>query len=179
LSLTGRWEAFRRSRCHIVPVNGKREFIRPGIIAKGLDIPVFAIADADADKGNPKESEALNRALARIFGGNENDLFPLAPQWNDGLVLWPADFSETVEKEFVESLGAQGLQHLEDIRTRAQAECGNAQNLKKNPIYIGHLLDLAWQEGARSASLDRLCEAILAFGVTTNEMQTETAPPAQ
>ena len=177
LSLTGRWEGFRRSKCHIVPVNGKNELIRPGIIAKGLDIPVFAIADADADKGKPKESEVRNRALARIFGGDKNDLFPLAPQWNKGLVLWPADFSETVEKEFVESLGAQGQQHFDDIRTRARAECGNADNLKKNPIYISHMLDIAWQEGAKSASLDRLCEEILAFGVTNASAQTDGAAP--
>lgn len=164
-SLTSRWEAFRRSKCHIVPVNGKNELIRPGIIAKGLDIPVLAIADADSGNRNHNESEVRNRALVRIFGGDENDLFPLAPQWNDGLVLWPADFADTVERELVESLGAQGQQHLDDIRTRARAECGNAEHLKKNPIYIGHMLDIAWQEGAKSASLDRLCDAILSFGV--------------
>jgi energy-coupling factor transporter ATP-binding protein EcfA2 len=179
LTLTGRWEAFRKSRCHIVPVNGKRQFIRPGIIAKGLDIPVLAIADADADKGDPKQSEALNRSLARIFGGNEEDLFPLAPQWNDGLVLWPADLADTVEREFVDSFGAQGRQHFDIVRDRAQAECGNADRLKKNPIYIGHMLDLAWQEGARSASLDRLCESILTFGVSNATAQIEATVPAE
>ncbi len=176
-SLTDRWESFRRSRCHIVPVNGKNEMIRAGIIAKGLDIPVFAIADAD--NGKPEDNRSGNRALARIFGGNESDLFPLAPQWNDGFVLWPADFADTVEREFVKSLGAQGRQHFDNVRDRARAECGNAENLKKNPVYIGHLLDIAWQEDARSSSLERLCEAILAFGVPNATTQIEAPAPVQ
>lgn len=163
LILNGKWEEFRRSRCHIVPVNGKNELIRPGIIAKGLDIPVFAIADAD--NGKPIDNERANRALARVFGENEDELFPLAPQWNKRFVLWPADFADTVERELVESLGAQGRQHFDDICARARAACGNADNLKKNPIYIGHLLDVALKEGGGSASLNRLCEELFSFGV--------------
>lgn len=169
LSLTGRWEAFRRSKCHIVPVNGKNEMIRPGIIAKGLAIPVFAVVDADGEK--PDENEKRNRALARIFGGNEHDLFPLAPQWSDELVLWPANLADTVERELAESLGVQGRQHLDAIRTKAQAECGNADRLKKNPVFISHLLDFAWQDGAKSPSLERLCETIVQFGAPNNAEQ--------
>ena len=171
LSLTDRWGAFRGSRCHIVPVNGKNELIRPGIIAKGLQIPVFAIADADSRK--PEENETRNRALARIFGGNEGELFPLAPQWNARFVLWPADLADTVQRELILSLGAQGQQHFDDIRARARAKCGGADRLDKNPVYIGHLLDLAWQDGARSESLDRLCEAILTFGTPAPTMETD------
>lgn len=164
LSLTGRWERFRQSRCHIVPVNGKNEIIRPGIIAKGLDIPVFAIVDADnGQRGGDNESR--NRAIARIFGGDENDLFPLAPQWNSRFVLWPADFADAVKRDLIDSLGIQGRERFDDIRARARAECGNADHLDKNPIYIGHMLDFAWREGARSPNLERLCDALLTFGV--------------
>jgi energy-coupling factor transporter ATP-binding protein EcfA2 len=162
-SLTDRWEEFRRSKCHIVQVGGKNELIRPGIIAKGLNIPVFAIADADGRR--PQDNESQNRAIARIFGGDEEDLFPTAPQWHDGLVLWPANFADTVRRELVTSLGIQGALHFEDICDRARYACGNAERLQKNPIYIGHLLDLAWHEGARSESLDHLCTKILAFGI--------------
>lgn len=135
LSLTGRWEMFRRSRCHVVPVNGKNQMIRPGIIAKGLNIPVFAVADADG--GRHQDNEVRNRALARIFGGDENELFPLAPQWNETLVLWPADFADTVEREMVDSLGIQGRLHFDDIRARARAECGNAERLEKTRFTLG------------------------------------------
>ena len=171
LSLTDRWELFRRSKSHIVPVNGKNQMIRPGIIAKGLGIPVLAVVDADGEA--PKENEQRNRALAKIFGGDENDLFPLAPQWNNELVIWPADLADTVGRELVESLGAQGKQHFEAISAKARKECGNAERLEKNPIYIGHLLEIAWQDGAKSASLDRLCKAIVATGATQAEAQAE------
>lgn len=163
LSLTDRWDAYRKSRCHIVPVNGKNQLIRPGIIAQGLEIPAFALADADGEK--PDENEKRNRALARIFGGDEDELFPLAPQWNSKFVLWPANFADTVERELIDSLGIQGQQRFDDIRTRARAACGNADRLDKNPIYIGHLLQISWTAGARSPSLDKLCEAILTFAV--------------
>jgi putative ATP-dependent endonuclease of the OLD family len=164
LSLTDQWESFRRTKCHIVPCSGKNEMVRPGIIATGLEIPVFALADADSANTNRKQNEACNIALARIFGGIVDDPFPTAPQWNTNFVLWPFDLADTIERELVESLGAQGRQHFDDIKERARARCGHAERLEKNPIYIGHLLDIAWAEGARSKSLDRLCKSIIDFG---------------
>jgi predicted ATP-dependent endonuclease of OLD family len=160
--LTNRWEAYRRSGGHIVPVDGKNEIVRPGIIAVGLEIPVLAIADADG--GKPQEAEKRNRALARVFGGKEDDLFPLAPQWNDRLVLWPSDFADTVSREFIVALGVQGHEQFEKMKTRAKAECGDAAGLEKNPLYIGHLLTFLKQVNVTSKSLDFLCDKIIAFG---------------
>ncbi len=37
LVLSDRWEAYRRSGCHIVPVNGKSEMIRPAISLRGSE----------------------------------------------------------------------------------------------------------------------------------------------
>jgi hypothetical protein len=162
LVLTDRWEAYRRSGCHIVPVDGKNEIVRPGIIAVGLEIPVLAIADAD--RNEPKDAERRNQALARVFGGDEDELFPLAPQWNDRLVLWPSDFTDTVTREFIVALGVQGYEQLEEMKKRARAECGDAANLEKNPLYIGHLLKFLKEANVTSKSLDFLCDKIIAFG---------------
>jgi putative ATP-dependent endonuclease of the OLD family len=43
LVLTERWEKYRRCGCHIVPVDGKSEMIRPAIIAQGLGIPYLQL----------------------------------------------------------------------------------------------------------------------------------------
>src|SRR6202162_466264 len=75
LVLSGLWEAYRRSGCHIVPTNGKSEMIRPAIIAQGLGIPVLAVVDADANKIIKQENRTRhhrdNVALLRLFDGDE------------------------------------------------------------------------------------------------------------
>jgi putative ATP-dependent endonuclease of the OLD family len=167
MSLIDKWDEFRRSKCHIVPVSGKNQMMRPAIIAKGLGIPTFALIDADADpKDDPKEraeNERRNRALALIFGAKEDDPFPTAPQWSAEMVLWPEDLADTVERELVESLGQQGSEHLDNIKAIARAKCGNAKHLQKNPVYIGYLLQIARYQGGRSKSLDRLCDVIISL----------------
>jgi putative ATP-dependent endonuclease of OLD family len=183
LILTDRWEAYRRSGCHIVPTNGKSEMIRPAIIAIGLRIPVFAVVDADADKIAKTENRTRhhrdNVALLRLFSGNEGDVFPVATLWLDNLVLWPSDLADTVKQEFIAALGVQGADRFEDMRTRACSMCGDAGDLDKNAIYLGNLLELLKEAGATSSSLDRLCDRIIAFGtagVTKPEPPKTSAP---
>ena len=168
LILTDRWEEYRRSGCHIVAVGGKSEMIRPVIIAQGLGIPVFAVIDADGDQvGNPDYRNRHHRdnlALIRLFGGDENELFPIITYWRERFVMWPANLAHTVMREFIEALGVQGAERFEQMRNRAFLECGNAGGLEKNAVYIGNLLELLKDAGVTSRSLDRLCDAIVAFG---------------
>ena len=168
LILTDRWEKFRRSGCHVVPVNGKSEMIRPAIIAQGLGIPALAIVDADGDKIQKPDIRTRhhrdNTALLRLFGGNENELFPITTVWGNHLVMWPSDLADVAKREFVESLGVQGIEKFEHLRNRALAECGNAGDLEKNAIYIGNLLEHLREAGGTSSSLDQLCEKVIAFG---------------
>ncbi len=167
LILTGRWGEYRRSGCHIVPVDGKSEMIRPAIIAQGLGIPVFAVVDADADKiedpTNRSRHHRDNTALIRLFNGDEGNLFPVANYWLSNFVLWPSNLADTVNGEFIEALGVQGAEQFEQMRNQALVECGNAGRLEKNAVYIGNLLELLKQAGVTSRSLDRLCEAIIGF----------------
>ena len=168
LILTERWEAYRRSGCHVVAVGGKSEMIRPAIIAQGLGIPVFAVVDADGDKvADPNIRTRHHRdniALIRLFNGDERDLFPVTTVWLNNLVMWPSDLAATVKREFIEGLGAQGAEQFENMRDKASLECGNAGELDKNAVYIGSLLELLKKAGVTSRSLDRLCESIITFG---------------
>jgi putative ATP-dependent endonuclease of OLD family len=182
LALTGRWESFRRSGSHIVGANGKSELIRPAIIALGLKIPLLVVFDADGDKltktdasgqkvDNPSvrlDHERDNRALLRLLGGDENNLFPTGVLWCDQLVVWPSDLGDTVKREFIISLGAQGQQQFDVIRGRANSDAGNAGGLEKNSVYIGYLLQRLHEAGATSASLDKLCDFILSFPAATS-----------
>ncbi len=166
--LTERWERFRSTGCHVVPVNGKSEMIRPLIVAQGLKIPTFAVFDADGDKIAKAENRTRhhrdNVALLRLLGGDESDPFPTGPVWGGSFVTWPSDLGQFVETEFVLSLGVQGNLKFDAVKGKANAECGFAGDLGKNAIYIGALLSLARDAGAGSESLDRLCEQIMEFG---------------
>jgi hypothetical protein len=179
--LTGRWDSFRRCGAHIVPVNGKSELIRPVIIALGLEIPTLAIIDADGDKlmktdatgvkvDNPSvrlDHERDNRALVRLLGGDEDNLFPSGVIWGDNLVMWPSDLADTAKREFIVSLGPQGEAQLEAVENKARADAGNAGDLGKNSIYIGYFLERLNKANGQSPSLDRLCEKILQFSAAS------------
>ena len=167
LILTDRWEAYRRTGCHVVAVGGKSEMIRPAIVALGLRIPVFAVVDADGDKIEKPENQTRhhrdNGALVRLFNGDEADLFPVTTCWLSNLVMWPSDLAATVEREFVEALGVQGAEQFDQMRNEASLECGNAGGLNKNAVYIGNLLERLKETGVTSPSLDKVCERIVEF----------------
>lgn len=188
LVLTDRWEDYRRSGCHIVHVDGKSEMIRPAIIAQGLRIPTFAIVDADGDKIIKPENRTRhhrdNRALIRLFGADEGDIFPVATIWLGNFVMWPSNLADTIEREFIVALGVQGAEQFEDMRNKASQACGNAGDLDKNMVYIGNLLRLLKERGVASQSLDKLCDIIVRFGATpesepkpSTEIQPGLFPP--
>jgi hypothetical protein len=177
LVVTNRWNEFRKSGVHIVASNGKSELIRPSIIATELGISTMAIFDADGDKITKKDAtgtlidntsvrlcnEKENRAFARIFGGDETNLFPTGVLWFDRLVVWPADFGSTLKNEFQISLGPQGEAQFEVIENQARADAGNAGGLEKNTMYIGFLLERLVAAKASSPSLERLAQKILSM----------------
>jgi predicted ATP-binding protein involved in virulence len=178
LVITGRWEEYRRRGIHIVPVNGKSELLRPAIIAAGLEIPVLVLIDADGDKlmrpnkltkvmeiveSIKQDAERDNRALIRLFGGDETNLFPSGVIWLKQLVIWPSDLADTAKREFVLALGTQGAEKWDSICNKARADAGNAGGLDKNTVYIGHLLSRVHEQGVTSSALDALCNKILTF----------------
>jgi hypothetical protein len=168
LLLTNRWEHYRRSGCHIVPANGKSEIIRPAIIAQGLQIPVIAVFDSDGDKitrdDRRIQHERDNKALLRLFGGDDNNVFPTGVVFADQFITWPGDIADTFERECIAALGVQARQRFDDFRNRASAECGNAGDLNKTALYVGHLLAQVHDAGIVPQSLDLLCQKLVEFG---------------
>lgn len=168
LVLTQQWEQYRSLGCHIVPTSGKSEMIRPAIIALALNIPVFAVFDADGDKIDKTEARTRhhrdNSALLRLFGGNEADIFPTDTVMAANYAAWPHDLATTVKNEIIAAIGADGFNEIEN---RANAQCGNAGDLTKNAIFIGNKLSMIHEAGISLPSLNRLCDAILLFSFPT------------
>ena len=81
MMLTGRWEACRQNGIHIVPTNGKSHMVFPLAISKEMNIPTYAIFDADGGEAvkEIKEKHALdNKALLGLLGGDVDSPFPEA-----------------------------------------------------------------------------------------------------
>jgi putative ATP-dependent endonuclease of OLD family len=158
LHLMDKWDEYRRSGCHIVPVNGKSELIQPLAIAKGMGIPTYIIFDSDADKpdrnGSRVKHERDNKALLTLLGRIGENPMPPTTLWGSGFVMWRSDIGSTVKDEIGETDWAT-------YSTEADKEYGQAGGLQKNVLHIAATLEQAWNAGKRSASLDRLCMEIL------------------
>jgi putative ATP-dependent endonuclease of the OLD family len=162
LILTDRWDSYRRSGCHVVPVDGKSEMWRPAIIALGLGIPVFAVFDGDgADSKNRQAHARDNAALLRLFGGDESVPFPGSTVWGSNFLMWPDKIGASVQSDLVASMGAA---EFEAVQNAAHLAFQNEGKISKASLYIGELLTLACERGATCPSLDRLLESMLAFG---------------
>lgn len=165
LVLSARWDAFRSRSAHIVAVNGKSELIRPTIIAAKMDIPAFVIFDCDGDKlanNNPERAKSIrlaherdNKALLSLLGVPEAEPFPAETLWGPHYVAWPDDLASLVKDDAGE--------HWDTAGGVASITCGGAGGLQKNALHIGARLKELKRVGANTASLDKLCESILAF----------------
>lgn len=165
LSLTDRMEDFRRTGCHIVPVNKKSEMIRPLIIAQGLDIPVFALFDGDNDKlkkpDHQQAHERDNRALLLLLDGDVTKLFPMDTVWAMNFAMWPTDIGQLVDADLKNSLGAAKFDQIRNI-VHAGYDCNGG--MKKTTMLVNSKLVLAWEAEGKSSTLDTLCDSLIAFG---------------
>jgi len=160
LELLGFWDEYRRLGCHIVPVYGKSEMVQPISIAQCLEVPAFAVFDADAHKpeknGSREKHEKDNLAILALCGVGSPDPFPKAPVWGGSCVMWDSEIGKVVEHEI-------GEEEWKCFRAQADVEFGHTGGLRKNALHIGRSLQLAWEAGKKSASLEKLCHKIIAF----------------
>jgi predicted ATP-dependent endonuclease of OLD family len=161
MNLLGYDEDFRRHGCHIVPANGKSAMIKPLAIAKQLAIPVFAIFDSDGhvqDTGDGRKEKHRkdNVALLRLCGNANPDPFPADHLWQPTAVMWNTEMGKAISADYAPA-------DWERYRNAVSLEYGQVEGLKKNSIFIADILDYAWRDGKRSATLERLCSSILAF----------------
>jgi len=158
LALTGVINDFRRYGCHIVPVGGKSEIIKPLAMARALKIPVYTVFDADTDQEKAEyiqKNKVDNAVLLKLQGHEDSLNWPEECVWRDNLTMWRTSITAIVSEE----LGAQWKDH-EDA---AAAFYGNAGGLKKNPLAVSRALESAWAAELKSASLCRLTTQILKF----------------
>ena len=154
--LTDRWNTFRRKGIHIVQVEGKSRLAHPLIIAEGMGIPVFTIFDADRniDEKYKSKHKQDNELLLKLLGANSLDPFPVDTVWGDKYVIWPHNITELINAEIP-------AEKLAGFEMQANTLYGNGGGLQKNGLQIGAKLRLAFQDGVRLPSLEKLCDAIL------------------
>lgn len=165
LTLTDRMTAYRKAGCHLVPVGGKSDLLRPAIIARHMEIPMFMVFDADSAYCARKEQhrdfhKKDNRSLLLFLGGDAEDLFPAATAWGRNFVVWPDDLASCVDSELEAALG---VDQFAEVKNKAQAHCGNPAQAQKYTMHIGAKLAFAHEAGASSPTLDRLCDQLVAF----------------
>lgn len=158
LSMSGLMSQFRRHGCHIVPVGGKSEILKPLAMAKQLQIPVYVVLDADT--GTTKTDDIIkhkndNAAILSLLGHASESTWPSTSIWRNDLTMWNTNITQVVEEE----LGEDWKQHCD----AAAAYYGNAVNLKKNPLAVSRALETAWVNNTRSSSLQQLAKNIISF----------------
>lgn len=160
LHLLGMWDEYRRLGCHLIPTDGKSEMLQPLAVAKSLQIPAFVVIDADGDKpdtnGSKEKHRKDNVAILRLCGVPDPEPFPADTFWGDTVVMWPSDIGQVVEQEI-------GKEEWDNYRSKADAKYGHAGSLQKNMLHIASSLQVAWEAGKRSGSIQNLCEKIMGF----------------
>lgn len=164
LAIKERLLDFRRRGIHLVPVGGKSELLRPAVLARHMGIPLYLIFDADGDKisndAHRRSHERDNRALLRFLGADEENLFPQDTVWADTHSIWSKELSDCVDTDLLQSLGEATF---EEVKNRAAVRCGQAAGARKHTMMVGAKLAYAFDAGASSPTLDRLCDYLIAF----------------
>ena len=161
LELLNLWDDYRGLGCHIIPVHGKSQMVQPISIAQCLEIPAFAVFDADGDEQEPCRREKHckdNLEILKLCSVANPDPFPDAPVWDESCVMWHSEIEKVVEEEI-------GQEQWGEFRNEANKHYGHPPGgLEKNVLQIAKSLEFAWDAGKKSASLIRVCEKIIEFG---------------
>lgn len=158
LELVGLSTAFRQRGCHIVPVGGKSELLRPLAVALELGIPTYVVWDSDNDK--TKDSEVTqhkreNHAIQSLLG------VPSPLEWPDshvqaaGYCIWSPNLTAAIQASMGEV--------WDEAEEKAAARYGHPGGLKKNPVAIAYAHECAWSDGNSSPELKALVEDIVAW----------------
>jgi energy-coupling factor transporter ATP-binding protein EcfA2 len=164
LNLLDLWEEYRRYGCHIVAVGCKSAIIQPLAIAKSLKIPTFVVFDADGDKpdknGSRAKHEKDNRAILKLCGAANPIPFPDTTYWGDCVTMWNSEIGSIVEADI-------GKESWNKYCAEADKIYCDAGNLRKNMLHIAVCLTLAWDDGKKSNSLEKLCLRLLELAKQT------------
>jgi len=169
LMLTKNMEQFRKYGCHIVPVGGKSNIIKPLAMANLLRIPVFVVFDADTDEtksDNIVKHKKDNKILLHLSGCESEQEWPNQTLWKDNLVMWKTEIGKTVEDE----IGSE----WHNYQNKACVRYDNPGGLKKNPLAIACVLEQAWSDNNKSVSLEKLIKSINSFAEEIKKAKIES-----
>ena len=158
LALNNQLEKFRRNGCHIVPVGGKSELIKPLAMANLLKIPTFVICDADTniEKESEKNAHKIdNRAILNLLNHETENEWPNACIKKNNLYMWKNDIGDSIESE----LGDKWRTCFD----QARAYYSNAKSLTKNPLAVSKALEIAWEKGVKSSQLIEAVDNLISF----------------
>lgn len=170
LSLTDNINKYRKNGCHIVPVGGKNNLIKPLAMARLLGIPTFVVFDADTDKENIANEEKRNsevaqhkkenKAILMLQGHDSEDEWPKSDLLKDNLICWSTNLTDEIASEF----GDDWTKYRDESLTFY----GQAGDLQKNPLAIAKTLEFAWLKGKKSAMLTDVAERIITFATNVH-----------
>ena len=158
LSLCNQLSQFTALGCHFITSGGKTNMSRLVAIAQELKIPVFAVVDGDRDvkSQDVEKNKKDNACLLRLFSLPDGNELPAKTIWHENFVMWPERISNTVREEFGDA--------WEVIENKVRNEKALQDGVKsKNPMLIAATLEELWNQGKKSASLIKLCDAILYY----------------
>lgn len=164
LSLLGLMEKFRKCGCHMVPVGGKSEIIKPIAMATQLDIPFFVVIDADTDASKPKHialHKKDNASILALLGYSTESEWPSKDVWKDNFVMWKTNLTSLVESE----IGPNWKAHVDAAASHYEQPGG----LKKNPLAVSRAHENALPSGDKSVSLEKLAERLIDFAESAVE----------
>jgi predicted ATP-dependent endonuclease of OLD family len=151
-----RWRAFRSAGCHLVPVNGKDRLVTALAIARELSISAFTVFDADGDiKGDKKRFHANDNSALIALLSSSAEPFPATTHIDRDHAIWPINIGKSIEGDY----GADYERCKNAVAVRYAHEGG----LSKNQFFIASLVSFAAESGLYPASLETLCDAIMAF----------------
>jgi len=155
---------FRRLGCHLVPVGGKSELVKPIAIARQLGIPVFVVCDADTNKQKEPEiqlHERDNKAILRLLDHDVSEYWPDSHVLKNDMCMWKENMGATVSEE----IGGDWSSY----KNSSAATFDHPGSLAKNPLAVSRAVELAWNDGHRLPSVQALCTSILEFARSSNE----------
>ena len=160
LHLSNQWSEYRHLGCHLIPVNGKSNLIKPLAIAQELELPVFTIFDADGDtkgKDHRTRHKRDNKALISLLDVNYEP-FPSENIIEKNHAIWKTNIGSVVKTEFGN--------HYDQVVESARVHYAHEGVLEKNEFFISEWLNIAREKGIKSQTLQQLCTAILDFART-------------
>ena len=159
LHLSDLWSEYRSLGCHLIPVNGKSNLIKPLAIARELELRVFTIFDADDDtKEDDRTSHKRNNQALISLLDADHDPFPSTNIIEKNHAIWKTDIGSVVKAEFGN--------YYDQLVASAHAHYADERGLGKNEFFIAELLKRAREKGILSQTLQQLCTAILDFART-------------